>query len=76
MANLRSQLDPDQNPALQSPSSFQTERNHFQVKCGLCNALFYVDEGVYQFAMEGMELGLENPFKCDDCEQEYDELSY
>lgn len=76
MTNLRSHIDPDQANAFPGPTKIESEQNRYQVRCGLCNAPFYVDEGMYRFAKEGMEAGLDNPFKCEDCEQEYDELSY
>jgi translation initiation factor 2 gamma subunit (eIF-2gamma) len=76
MTNLTSHLEPGQTRVIPGSTAFKTERNQHEVRCGMCGNIFYVDEGVYAFAKEGMETGLDNPFKCETCEQEYDELSY
>jgi hypothetical protein len=76
MSNLTSQMVPDQTSGFPGPTAFKTERNQHEVHCGMCGKIFYVDESIYAFAKEGMETGLDNPFKCETCEQEYDELSY
>jgi hypothetical protein len=76
VANLRSYLDPNEAKTAQAPNTFPTEQKGHQVQCSLCNAPFIVDEETYRFATEGLEAGMDNPFKCSDCEQEYGELTY
>lgn len=76
MTNLRSHLDPDQPGTVQGPTPFKTEGNEFQVNCGMCGAIVFVNEDMYRFAKEGIDAGLENPFKCDACEEEEDQLFY
>jgi hypothetical protein len=76
MTNLRSHIDPNQTSGFPESTAFKTDRNQHEVRCGMCGETFYVDEDVYAFAKEGMETGLDNPFKCETCEREYDELSY
>ena len=76
MTNLRSHIDPDQNAAATNPTPFKTEKNEYEVRCSICGEAFFVSESVYSFAKEGIEEGLDNPFKCDDCEEQYDTLSY
>lgn len=53
-----------------------TEPNRHEVRCGMCGKTVYVDEATFQFAREAIEAGLDSPFKCKDCQQEYDELAY
>ena len=43
MTTLRSYIDPDQqNPT--GPTSFMTERNEREVRCGMCAMTVYVDD--------------------------------
>lgn len=76
MTNLRSHIDPDQSSAQANPTPLKTGKNQHEVRCSICGDAFYVSESVFLFAKEGIEAGLDNPFKCDDCEEEYDQLSY
>lgn len=40
----------------------------------ICDELFYVDEATYERVRSAMEFDpADNPFRCDDCEQEYDD---
>lgn len=71
-----SQPDANKAPAYRGPTAFKTERNTHEVHCGMCGATIYVDQGIYTFAQEGIQAGLDNPFKCENCEREYDDLSY
>ena len=67
MTTLRSYLDPDQQPAT-GPTSFMTERNEVEVRCGICAREMYVDEETYRFGSNEMSSGLDNPFRCEVCE--------
>lgn len=76
MTEVRSHPDPNQPGAFKGPTTFKTDRNEHEVRCGMCGQAIYVDEEMFRFAKEGIEAGLDNPFKCETCEQEYDALSY
>jgi len=76
MTNLRSYIDAEQTPDTTSPAQFKTGMNQYEVSCASCGTRFFVSESMYLFAKEGIEVGLENPFKCDDCEEAYDQLIY
>ena len=76
MNNLRSHLDPDQRSATTNSTSFKTEKYEYEVRCSNCGESFFVTESMYLFAKQGIEAGLDNPFKCDECEEAYDQLSY
>ena len=53
-----------------------TERNEHEVRCAMCARTVYVDEETFDFANEAIESGLDNPFRCEICAEEYDDLVY
>jgi hypothetical protein len=75
MTTLRSYLDPDQQVAT-GPTAFMTERNQHLVHCGMCARDVYVDEETYDFVSDAIKAGLDSPFLCDFCNEEYDDLAY
>lgn len=75
MTTLRSFLDPDQSKA-NAPTSLMTAGNVHEVRCGMCARAAEVDDETYRFVSEAINSGLDNPFKCEVCEEEYDDLSY
>lgn len=75
MSTLRSYIDPDQQRTT-GPTSFLTERNEHAVRCGICARTEYVDEETFLFISEAIEGGLENLFRCEICEEEYDDLAH
>jgi hypothetical protein len=75
MTTLRSYIDPDQQSTT-GPTSFLTERNDHAVRCGMCARIAYVDEETFRCVSEAIESGLDNPFRCEVCEEEYDDLAY
>ena len=75
MTTLRSYIDPDQYPAT-GPTFFKTERNEHEIRCAMCGRTGYVDEEIFSFVSESINAGFENPFTCEICEEEYDDLVY
>jgi hypothetical protein len=75
MTTLRSFIDPDQQTPT-GPTSFLTEQNEYEVRCGMCARTIFVDEETYSFASDGTKSGLDNPFRCEVCADEYDDLAY
>jgi len=53
-----------------------TDENQHEVRCGMCARELYVDEDAYQFYTEALVSGLDNPFRCEVCSEEYDDLAY
>ena len=76
MTNLSSHIDRDQPTLPTGPTPSTAGATPYEVRCNVCGAAFFVSESAYLFAKEGIEAGLGNPFKCDDCEEAYDQLSY
>jgi hypothetical protein len=73
MPRLKEALD--EVPAnKEAPTKFRTRRNQYEMRCGVCEGLFYVDRATYERVRSALEFDpTDNPFRCDDCEQEYDE---
>jgi hypothetical protein len=77
MPRLRSSIDPEEQPEfLESPTSYRIGTNQSQLLCSFCNGIYYVDNNTFQQVMSAMEEGIDNPFCCDDCEAELEELSH
>ena len=74
---LRSERDPEERPGLvEGPTSYMTFVNRCEARCGMCGGRYFVNESVHAAILTSAEAGLDNPFKCADCEEEYDELAY
>ncbi|HZJ46977.1 MAG TPA: hypothetical protein VFD63_24580 [Pyrinomonadaceae bacterium] len=70
------QLIPTQTKATHGPTVFKTERNQHEVRCGMCGKIIYVDEATFSFVGDAIKAGLDNPFRCEVCKEEYDDLVY
>jgi len=74
---LRSTLNPEEQPDLvDGPTTYRKGPNQSELVCGFCNGTYYVDDVMVRQAMSAMEEGLDNPFCCDECEAEYEEMSH
>ena len=69
------QIDSDKQTA-SGPKPFMSERNEREVRCGMCARAVYVDEPTFRFVSEAIDSGLDNPFRCEICAEEYDDLAY
>jgi len=77
MPRLRSTLNTEEQPGfIEGPTRYKTGPNQSELVCGFCNGIYYVDEVTFQRAMLAMEEGIDNPFCCDECEAEQEELSH
>ena len=75
MTTLRSAIDQTQ-PTLIPATSTMTDDKQHEVRCGMCARELYVDEDAYRFYSEALISGLDNPFRCEVCSEEYDDLAY
>jgi hypothetical protein len=75
MTTPRSYIDQNQQPPIQA-TSIMTDENQHEVRCGMCARELYVDEEAYRFYSEALVSGLDNPFRCEVCSEEYDDLAY
>jgi hypothetical protein len=58
------------------PTSSKTEHNQHEVRCGMCGSTLYVDEETFRFVQDAIKAGLDDPFRCAKCKEEYDDLAY
>jgi len=74
---LRSTLNPEeQNNLVEGPTRYRKGPNQSELICGICGGAYFVDSPTFDQAMAAMEKGLENPFCCDDCEADYEDVSH
>lgn len=59
-----------------SPTTSKTEQNQHEVRCGMCGSTFYVHEETFRFVQDAIKSGLDDPFRCAKCKEEYDDLAY
>jgi hypothetical protein len=70
------QLVPSQTLTTHGPTVFKTDRNQREVRCGMCGRIIYVDEATFNFVSDAIKSGFDDPFRCEVCKEEYDDLSY
>jgi hypothetical protein len=75
MTTLRSYIDQNQQTPLPATSIMTDEKQH-EIRCGMCARELYVDEDSYRLYAEALISGLDNPFRCEVCSEEYDDLAY
>lgn len=74
---LRSTLNPEEQVDLvQGPTTYRKGPNQSELFCRVCAGPYYVNEVTFNQAMTAMKEGLDNPFCCDDCEDDYKEISH
>lgn len=67
----------DRNHQLPIPAtSTMTDENQHEVRCGMCARELYVDEDAHRLYKEALVSGLDNPFRCEICSEEYDDLAF
>ena len=75
MSTAQSYIDQNQ-PTVATATSTMTDDNQHEVRCGMCARELYVDDDGYGLYMEAINSGLDNPFRCEVCNEEYDDLVY
>ncbi len=75
MSTLNSYID-QRRPGVIAAQSNMTDETQHEVRCGMCARELYVDEEGYRLYMESINSGLDNPFRCEICNEEYDDLVY
>lgn len=74
---LRSALNPEeQTNVVEGPTRYRIGPNQSELLCGFCNEVFYVDDVTFNQAVWAMGEGLDNPFCCDECEEDNEELAH
>ena len=75
MSTVHANIDQNQQPP-NSGSAIMTDDKQHEVRCGMCAREIYVDDEYYRRYMEAINSGLDNPFRCEVCNEEYDDLAY
>lgn len=75
MSTVHSYTNPDQSRVV-AAGSIMTDDSQHEVRCGMCARELYVDDDGYRLYMESINSGLDNPFRCKVCNEEYDDLAY
>lgn len=75
MTTLRSYTGENQQ-TLFPANSIMTDDHQHEIRCGMCARELYVDEDAYHYYTEALVSGLDNPFRCEVCSEEYDDLVY
>jgi len=74
---LRSAQNPEeQSNVVEGPTRYRKGPNQSELVCGFCNGTYYVDDVTFRQAMSAMEEGTDNPFCCDECEADYEDVSH
>lgn len=73
---LRSEQNPEERGVEEGATSHETFVNHHPARCGMCGGQYFVNESVHAAIITAAETGLDNPFMCADCRDEYDDLAY
>ncbi|MFL6333940.1 MAG: hypothetical protein ACJ754_11560 [Pyrinomonadaceae bacterium] len=77
MVRLKSDLNPEEERGFaKGPTKHKTPVNKFEVPCGMCGGIYYVDEETSERIGTAVEKGLDNPFVCEESEQEYEERAH
>jgi hypothetical protein len=72
---LREEIDGDLNENFVGITDYKTAQNQFEINCSACNKTFYTDKETFESFSRSVEQGLDNPFLCDECREEYEELA-
>lgn len=74
---LRSSLNSEEQPnRVVGPTRYRKGPNQSELICSSCGDLYFVDDISFREAMSAMEMGLENPFCCDECEADREEFAH
>jgi hypothetical protein len=71
-----SAIKPQEHITPHGPTAFKTERNQQPVHCGMCGSLIYIDKETFSFVDDAIKAGLDDPFRCERCKEEYDDMAY
>lgn len=74
---LRSRQNPEEQANLvEGPTRYPIGPNQSELFCSFCGEAYYVDDVTFHQAMAAFDEGRDNPFCCDECEADYEDLSH
>ncbi len=74
-STLRSQIDGDLHEEVISFSEIKTDDHQAEIICSNCGKVYFTGQETAAKFLRSLELSMDNPFVCDDCRFEYDELA-
>jgi hypothetical protein len=75
MPQVREKFDPD-FVKTNEPTDYRTDLNCYELPCGVCGRMLYVDETTRRDFERALEHDLDNQFVCAECERDYEDLAY
>ncbi len=76
MNRIRAFYDADRDQKMAVPTRFRTEKNKHELFCGNCGEVVFVDDMIFDEVKGMLEKTMENPFVCEDCIEEYEDLAH
>jgi hypothetical protein len=76
MIRLREEYDEARAENAMQVSSYPTEKLQYEVFCDMCGEIFFIDGITFEKVSHALREGFDNPFVCDKCRGEIDELAY
>lgn len=72
----REEIDADLGERYVDISDYRSGTNQHEIDCGTCGKVYYTNNVTHENILRTIEQGLDNPFVCDDCQQEIDAEAY
>lgn len=76
MERIREYYDADRDNNFAVPTTYQTANNKNRLYCSMCGDKVYVDDLIYGDVNKIINKTRENPFLCEDCLSEYEEMAH
>ena len=76
MVKVKEELDANRAETAMQATRHPTDRHEFDVYCDMCGEVFFVDEITFEKISLALREGFDNPFICDDCQDELGETAY
>jgi len=73
---LKEEINADLAENHGSITYFVNGASTYEINCGACNKTLYADRKTSEWIHRSIEQGLDNPFLCNDCELEYEDLAH
>lgn len=76
MERIRGYYDADRDNNFAVPTTYPTGGNNNELFCSMCGEKVFVDDLIFDDVNRAIEETAENPFLCEDCLNEYEEMAH
>ncbi len=76
MERIRAYYEGDIENKLGSPTKYKTDENQNELFCSICGQKVFVNELIFKDVTKIIEKTSENPFLCESCIDEYEDLAH